>query len=169
MTPRHASPPSWARPVCGSSSTTAPRSSFGRRAVDWELKGVPVRVEVGPRDLAAGTVTLVRRDTATKEAVALDTVAATVPGLLERIQADLLADATARRDARTVDVSTVDDAAAAAADGFARLPWAVLLEADGESRLRDDGVTVRCLQRPDGSLPAGDDDPDTVAVVAKAY
>jgi prolyl-tRNA synthetase len=36
--------------------------SFGRRSVDWELKGVPVRVEVGPRDLAGGEVTVVRRD-----------------------------------------------------------------------------------------------------------
>jgi prolyl-tRNA synthetase len=143
--------------------------SFGRRAVDWELKGVPVRIEVGPRDLAAGTVTLVRRDTATKDAMALDGVAAAVPGLLDRIQTDLLAEATARRDARTVDVSTVADAAAAAADGFARVPWSVLVDDDGEGRLRNEGVTVRCLQRPDGSLPAGDDDPDTVAVVAKAY
>ena len=37
-------------------------TSFGRRSVDWELKGVPVRVEVGPRDLALGQVTVVRRD-----------------------------------------------------------------------------------------------------------
>ena len=40
--------------------------SFGRRVVDWELKGVPVRVEVGPRDLASGVVTLARRDAGTK-------------------------------------------------------------------------------------------------------
>src|SRR5688500_14917069 len=38
-------------------------TSFGRRATDWEIKGVPVRVEVGPRDLAEGMVTIVRRDT----------------------------------------------------------------------------------------------------------
>src|SRR5437868_1674255 len=42
-------------------------TSFGRRAVDWELKGVPVRVEVGPRDLAEGNVTIVRRDAGTKD------------------------------------------------------------------------------------------------------
>ena len=42
-------------------STPASTSAFGRRAVDWELKGVPVRVEVGPRDLAEGNVTVVRR------------------------------------------------------------------------------------------------------------
>ena len=43
-------------------------TGFGRRAVEWELKGVPVRIEVGPRDLAAGTVTLVRRDIAGEKA-----------------------------------------------------------------------------------------------------
>ncbi len=43
-------------------------TGFGRRAVEWELKGVPVRIEVGPRDLAAGTVTLVRRDVAGEKA-----------------------------------------------------------------------------------------------------
>ena len=40
---------------------------------------------------------------------------------------------------------------------------------DGETALRGQGITVRCLHQPDGSLPPGDDDPDTVAVVAKAY
>ena len=46
--------------------------SFGRRATDWELKGVPVRLELGPRDLAAGAVTVVRRDTGEKSQVPLD-------------------------------------------------------------------------------------------------
>ncbi len=143
--------------------------SFGRRAVDWELKGVPLRIEVGPRDLATGQVTLVRRDTASKSSESFTGVAAAVPALLEQIQSDLLASATERRDARTQDVDTLDDAVAVAADGFARLPWRVLLEGDGETVLRGHGITVRCLSRPDGSLPAGDDDPDTIAVVAKAY
>jgi prolyl-tRNA synthetase len=143
--------------------------SFGRRVVDWELKGVPVRIEVGPRDLAAGQVTLVRRDTATKSAEPIEGVDRSVPALLERIQADLLAEATANREARTVDVSTVDEAADAAAAGFARLPWSRLVESDGETTLRTQGITVRVLQRPDGSLPNGEDDPDAVAVVAKAY
>ncbi|HUR76786.1 MAG TPA: proline--tRNA ligase, partial [Acidimicrobiales bacterium] len=45
--------------------------AFGRRSVDWELKGVPVRVEIGPRDLAEGNVTVVRRDTGEKATVAV--------------------------------------------------------------------------------------------------
>ena len=50
-------------------------TSFGRRSVDWELKGVPVRVEVGPRDLAEGNVTLVIRHRREKESVALGALA----------------------------------------------------------------------------------------------
>jgi prolyl-tRNA synthetase len=137
--------------------------------VDWELKGVPVRIEVGPRDLATGQVTLVRRDTASKSAAPLAAVAATIPALLEEIQGDLLATATERRDARTTDVETLDEAMAATVDGFARIPWSVVAAGDGEAALRAQGVTVRCLRLPDGSPPATDDDPHTIAVVARAY
>ncbi|MFO7279690.1 MAG: proline--tRNA ligase [Thermoanaerobacterales bacterium] len=142
--------------------------SFGRRATDWELKGVPVRLELGPRDLAAGAVTVVRRDTGEKSQVPLDRAVARVRELLDRIQVDLLAAATARRDAATTDVTTVDEAAEAAQTGFARLPWDVV-RGEGEARLAERGVTVRCLMGPDGSLPPSEDEPDLVAVVARAY
>src|SRR4249920_375797 len=49
--------------------------SFGRRSVDWELKGVPVRLEVGPRDVAEGVGTLVRRDLGTKQPTPLSAIA----------------------------------------------------------------------------------------------
>lgn len=143
-------------------------TSFGRRATDWELKGVPVRIEVGPRDLANGEVTVVRRDTGEKAQAALDGVVARVPALLDAIQADLLTAATARRDARTVDVATIDEAREAAQTGFARIPWATLGEA-GEEALAADAITVRCLQTPDGEVPATEDEPGVVAVVARAY
>jgi prolyl-tRNA synthetase len=143
-------------------------TSFGRRATDWELKGVPVRVEVGPRDLAQGLVTVVRRDTGDKEQVPLAEAAARVAALAERIQADLLAGATARRDAATVDVTSLADAADATQSGFARLPWA-LVRGEGEADLAGHGITVRCLVTPDGGLPSSEDDDDLVAVVARAY
>jgi prolyl-tRNA synthetase len=143
--------------------------SFGRRAVDWELKGVPVRVEIGPRDLASGQVTLVRRDTASKGAAPITGLAASVPGLLEQIQADLLAAALAQRDSRTTDVTSLEDAVAASAEGFAEVSWRLLRQADGEAALREQGITVRCLRQPDGSLPDSEDDDDTLALVARAY
>ncbi len=142
--------------------------SFGRRVTEWEIKGAPLRVELGPRDLAAGQVTLVRRDTGEKSPVALAGLAATVPGLLAAVQAAMLAAATRRRDDRTHDVESVAEAAEAARTGFARLPWAAV-GAAGEDRLAQDAVTVRCLQREDGSLPESPDEPDLVAVVARSY
>ncbi len=142
--------------------------SFGRRATDWELKGVPVRVEVGPRDLASDVATLVRRDTGAKEQVPLPDLRAQVERLVGEVQADMLAAAVSQRDAAIVDASTLEEAAEASKTGFARLPWS-LLRGDGEARLAAGGVTVRCLQRPDGTLPASDDEDDLVAYVARAY
>ncbi len=74
-------------------------TGFGRRSTDWELKGVPLRLEVGPRDLAEGTVTLVRRDTGTKTSVTLAAATPVVQTALEAQQTDIHAAAVARRDA----------------------------------------------------------------------
>jgi prolyl-tRNA synthetase len=143
-------------------------TSFGRRATAWELKGVPVRVEVGPRDLVNGEVTVVRRDTGEKTQVGIAGLAAHLPAMLDGMQADLLAAATVRRDARTVTVSTVDEAREAAQTGFARIPWATLGE-EGEALLARDAITVRCLQTADGDVPTSEDEPGVIAIVARAY
>ncbi|MGK2948012.1 MAG: proline--tRNA ligase [Acidimicrobiales bacterium] len=143
-------------------------TSFGRRATDWELKGVPVRIEVGPRDLAEGLVTVVRRDTSEKVQVAVGEVAPRVPSLLAEIQADLLAGATRRRDDRTVEAASVEEAVEAAKVGFAKIPWDLLRDG-GEARLAKDAITVRVLQTADGGLPTSEDDSDLVAYVARSY
>ena len=142
--------------------------SFGRRAVDWELRGAPVRIEVGPRDLAEGNVTLVRRDAGTKVSVPLGGVAAQVRTALRDAQAGLLEQAAELRASRTVDVSSVGEAVEAAQTGFARIPWAAVGD-EGETELAQSGVTVRCLQRADGSLALTREDPEMVAFVARAY
>ncbi|MFC9844587.1 proline--tRNA ligase [Streptomyces sp. NPDC060223] len=142
---------------------------FGRRAVDWELKGVPVRIEVGPRDLENGTVMLVRRLRGGKEPVAIDSLVALLPTVLEEDQALLLEQSRARRESRTAEVSTVEEAVeAAVAGGWALIPWADLGE-EGEAGLAEHSVTVRCLIAADGSVPDSDDSPGNVAVVARAY
>lgn len=142
--------------------------SMGRRATDWELKGVPVRLELGPRDLAEGVVTMVERLVGTKAAVPLDGVAVTVGASLVNQQAALLAEATARRIAATVEVSSVAEAAEAAATGWAVVPWDAVGPA-GEEELARGGVTVRCLLDADGGVAEADDAPGTRAVVARAY
>jgi prolyl-tRNA synthetase len=143
-------------------------NSFGWRSVDWELKGVPIRIEVGPRDLAAGQVTLVRRDLREKRTIPLGAAVTEAATGLEAAQTALYAEALARQTERTVEAQTVAEAAAAASEGFAVVPWDAVGLA-GEEALAAEGCSVRCLQGPDGSLPAGDEDTGLVAVVGKAY
>jgi prolyl-tRNA synthetase len=142
--------------------------SVGRRIVDHELRGVPIRLELGPRDLAAGQVVIARRARTEKETVALHHVAAEIPKMLVDDQAALLAQATARRGERTRSAQSVDEARELASDGFARLPWRVC-GTEGEERLAQAGISVRCLVREDGA-PVTDPDADGVdALVGRAY
>jgi prolyl-tRNA synthetase len=141
---------------------------FGRRAVDAELRGVPIRIEVGPRDLAENNVTLARRIPGTKTPVTLNAAADAVGTALTEDQKALHDEALERRNARTADVTTVEEATEAAATGWARIPWAALGDG-GEARLAKDAVTVRCLLRPDGSVPEIEDEPGLVAVVGRSY
>ncbi len=142
--------------------------SVGRRTTDWELKGVPIRLELGPRDLAEGVVTLVDRINPAKSAVPLSGVVAAVGEGLESTQKGMLEAAIAARDARIVDVTTLEDAAEASQQGWARVPWSVV-GAEGEEVLARSAVTVRCLARPDGGLPLSEDEPDLVAFTGRSY
>ena len=72
------------------------------------------------------------------------------------------------RDARTVEVATLEDAIEAAATGWARIPWATVGD-EGEATLAQSAITVRCLQRADGSVPLSESDDGVLAVVGRAY
>lgn len=141
---------------------------FGRRAVDAELKGYPIRVEVGPRDLAEGRVVLVRRIDGSKTPLQLGEAVGAVTAALEADQKALYDEALARREANTVEVSTLDDALEAAGTGWARVPWSAV-GVDGEALANERAVTVRCLFRADGSVPASQDEPDLTAILARSY
>lgn len=143
-------------------------TSFGRRAVDWELKGVPVRVEVGPRELTDGKVTVVRRDGGDKSPVDLSQVSSHCASTLDDIQSSLLREAIERRDAATSDVTSIEQAREAGATGFARVPWDVV-RGDGVRSLQESAISVRCLVREDGSLPTDRDEANLIAYVGRAY
>src|ERR1700722_12390568 len=81
--------------------------AFGWRATDWDLQGVPIRVELGPRDLAENAALLYRRDTRDKAKVGIDNVVDEVQRLTTRIQIDMFEAATARRDATISDCTTL--------------------------------------------------------------
>jgi prolyl-tRNA synthetase len=143
-------------------------TGFGRRATDWELKGVPLRIDLGPRDLAEGQATVVRRDTGDKLPIPLGDLPGRVEPLLKEIQAAMLGEATDFRESATTDVASVEEALEAGKAGVGRIEWAKL-GSDGERKLLDEGVSVRCIQRPDGTVPASEDEPDLQAIVARAY
>ncbi len=81
----------------------------GWKFAEYELRGVPVRLGLGMRDLEAGTVEVARRDTLTKESVALDTVVDTVKILLEQMQAAIYQKALRFREENTHRIDTWDD------------------------------------------------------------
>ncbi len=141
---------------------------FGRRATAWELKGVPLRIELGPRDIGEGLAIVARRDTGEKIPMQLSEVAGTVAPALERIQSELLSAAIVSRDDRTHNVSSVDEIFDAVEGGFARIPFTSLDEAS-ITRLSDKGITVRCIQTAEGEAPESEDEPGLTALVAKAY
>ncbi len=120
--------------------------SPGYKFNHWELRGVPVRIELGPRDLDANQVVLVRRDTGEKQTVPLDQVTSVLPAILDEIQANLLATATERLATLTVDVTdwaTLADRVAANA-GWNRVWWCG--DEACETRVKNETkATIRCI------------------------
>jgi prolyl-tRNA synthetase len=118
----------------------------GYKFADWELRGVPVRVEIGPRDLDASQVTIVRRDTGGKSAVGLDAVATTLTGLQDEIQRALFDDALAFRDAHTTHVRSYDELRDAIEDpgGFVIGGWCGDAECEGKVKA-ETKATIRFL------------------------
>ena len=128
----------------------------------------PVRVELGPRDIASGKVPVALRARGVKTPHALDGLANAMAAILATEQAELLRQATALRDRLVRRVPTIEEAAEQAHDGAARLPWAAL-GPEGERRLLEDGISVRCLVGEDAN-PVDDTESDGVdAIVARAY
>ena len=81
----------------------------GFKFAEWELKGVPVRLAMGARDLAAGTVEVARRDTLSKETMALEGIAEHISGLLEDIQNNIYNKALAFRDSHIEKCDSWDE------------------------------------------------------------
>ena len=98
----------------------------------------------------------------------LAAVVGTVTAALEEDHEALYASALAHRDANTVAVTSLGEAAEAARTGWATIPWSTL-GPEGEATLAQSAVTVRCLTLPDGSVPDTEDDPHVLAVVGRAY
>jgi len=92
---------------------------------EWELKGVPLRLEVGPRDLAKGEATVVRRLNRAKQTVPLGDLVVTIPSMLEEIQEGLFTRAREFREAHTVRLDSLEALVKFfdTSIGFAITPW----------------------------------------------
>jgi prolyl-tRNA synthetase len=103
-----------------------------------------------------------------KSPIPMGDLAGAVTSALKADQQRLYDDALTFRAERTVDVKTFGDALEAAQTGWARVPWSAIGEA-GEKEANGKAVTVRCLTRPDGTMPDSDEEPNLVAYLARSY
>ena len=126
----------------------------GRKFNEWEVKGVPLRVEFGPRDMKEGQAVLVRRDTGGKRVVKLGVLAAEVARELDEIQAGLLKKATEALEKGTHDARTLAELKEVLAreGGIVRVPWCG--KAECEERFREE-TGGKILNVPLGHGPPG--------------
>ncbi len=142
---------------------------------DWEMRGVPLRIEVGPKDVDKGTVVLARRDVPGREGKSFVPQAGlleAVQSLLATIQSDMLQRATEFRDANTHEPKSYDEFKSIIEDGFARAWWCGERQCEADIK-EETKATTRCipLDQPGGSgvcvhcgQPATE-----VAIFGKAY
>jgi prolyl-tRNA synthetase len=137
-------------------------NSPGWKYAEWELRGVPLRLEIGPKDIEKGQVFSARRDTRAKAPIPLDGLAGSVRALLDQIQGDLLTRAREFRDSRTRTADTWDafTAAMEGRPGFVIASWCgsaaceAAIKAETQATLRNiplgspraDGACVKCGQ-----------------------
>lgn len=115
---------------------------------DWEMRGVPVRMEIGPKDVENNAVVLARRDMPGrdgKQTVSQDGIATVITDLLVDVQENMLQQATDFRDSNIHDVASYDELKQIVeAGGWARGWWAG--SDDDERRIKDEtGATIRCF------------------------
>ncbi|MBQ0099751.1 MAG: proline--tRNA ligase [Firmicutes bacterium] len=83
--------------------------SPGWKFNEWEMKGVPIRLEIGPRDIEANQAMVCRRDNLEKNAISLDNLGETICNLLDTVQKDMLVKARERRDAKIVEANSLEE------------------------------------------------------------
>jgi prolyl-tRNA synthetase len=154
--------------------------SPGAKFFHWERRGVPIVLELGPRDVAAGNIVLKRRDTGAKEVLPQADVAARVPATLAQMQTDLYAAAKQRLKSNTVLANSIGEVEAILADvtaekGGGKFVMAHLKDDPAcDARLKEFKATVRCIPLVDefdgpGKCILTGDEVDRRVVIAKSY
>jgi prolyl-tRNA synthetase len=150
-------------------------NSAGWKFAEYEMKGVPVRVEIGPRDIEAGKCVIVTRHNREKTAAELDGLAAVVSDKLEEVRSGLYERALKNRENRTYTCESMEETERAlkeGGDGFVKAMWCGSASCEEDVKERT-GVGSRCIpfERESGTgvcvccrKPA-----DTMVVWGKAY
>ena len=118
----------------------------GWKFSEQEMRGIPVRIELGPKDIEAGQAVIVRRDNREKTVVSLDNITEAVGEILEKMQADMLAKATAHRDANTHEAHNWEEFTdiLTRKQGFIKAMWCG--DRACEEAIKDEtGATTRCM------------------------
>ena len=118
----------------------------GWKFSQWEMKGVPLRIEVGPRDLEQGQCVLVRRDNREKQFVKLEDLPTAIPAALDALARALYDRALANREARTAAAATMDEVLALTQKqtGFVKTMWCGELACE-EAMKEKAGLSSRCM------------------------
>ncbi|MEA1871624.1 MAG: proline--tRNA ligase, partial [Candidatus Bipolaricaulota bacterium] len=114
---------------------------------DWEMRGVPLRMEVGPKDIEKGSVLLARRDIPGREgkgSIPVDQLVPAVTSLLDEVQENILAQATAFRDANLHEANTYDELKEIVNDGWALIPHCGTAECEGKIK-EETKASSRCF------------------------
>jgi prolyl-tRNA synthetase len=137
---------------------------------EHELRGVPVRLEVGPKDVAKGAVMSVRRDNRAKESIPLEMLADRLPALLDEVQRALFESARAFREENTATAGTLQELEAhfAAKRGFVAVPWDGNAAFEAEVKEKT-GATMRCVPLDQAPWRGLARDGQEVALFARAY
>lgn len=130
-------------------------NSPGWKFSEYEMKGVPLRLELGPRDIQNGTCVLVRRDTREKIFPKLDELETVIPQLLKEITASLYESALENKKARTFTAESMDELIELAntRSGYVKAMWCGDLECELAIKEKAD-LSSRCM--PFGEEPIGD-------------
>ena len=118
----------------------------GWKFSEQEMRGIPVRIEIGPKEIEAGQAVIVRRDNREKTVVSLDNITEAVGEILEKMQADMLAKATAHRDANTHEAHNWEEFTdiLTRKQGFIKAMWCG--DRACEEAIKDEtGATTRCM------------------------
>ena len=120
--------------------------SPGWKFAEQEMRGVPLRIEIGPKDIENGTAVIVRRDNREKEIIPISDLAQAAARILEQEQADMFERAKAHRDAHTYDAHSPEEFEQIISEktGFVRAMWCGSRECEDAIKERY-GLTSRCI------------------------